>query len=50
MSDYEETPEDITQKYIAAMKCHVDNGLFTMGELSEVYYEMVEYLRSKGWP
>jgi len=44
------TPEEVVQEYIVAMKNHVDNGLFTMDELSEVYYEMVDYLRSKGWP
>lgn len=48
--EYTETPEEITQEYIAAMKYHVDNGLFTMDELSEVYYEIVDCLRSKGWP
>lgn len=44
---YKETPEDVTQEYIAAMKYHVDQGLLSMDELSEIYYELVDYLRSK---
>lgn len=48
--DYEDTPEDVTQEYIAAMKYHVDRGLLSMDELSEIYYELVDYLRNKeGW-
>lgn len=38
------------QEHISAMKYHVDRGLLSMDELSEIYYELVDYLRSKeGW-
>lgn len=47
---YEETPEDVAQEYIAAMKYHVDQGLLSMDEVSEIYYELVDYLRvEEGW-
>ena len=47
---YEETPEDVAQEYIGAMKYHVDQGLLSMDGLSEIYYELVDYLRVKeGW-
>lgn len=47
---YKEIPEDVTQEYIAVMKYHVDQGLLSMDGLSEIYYELVNYLRVKeGW-
>lgn len=47
---YKEIPEDVTQEYIAAMKYHVDQGLLSVDEVSEIYYELVDYLRVKeGW-
>lgn len=44
---YEETLDDVAKEYIAAMKYHAGQGLLTMTELSEIYYELVDYLRTK---
>ena len=45
---YEETPEDVAQEYIAAMKYHVDERFLNQDFLSIIYQEVLDYMRDKG--
>lgn len=45
--EYIETPEDVIQEYIQAMKYHVDNDYLIMKEVNKIHREVVKYIKDK---
>lgn len=43
-----QTPEEVAQEYIAAMKYHVDERFLNQDFLSIIYQEVFDYMRDKG--
>ena len=43
-----QTPEEVAQEYIAAMKYHVDERFLNQDFLSIIYQEVLDYMRDKG--